>query len=248
MDMVHAKSGMMRTVCFILLVCVCLVHAERQTWVVQLKRHTQLDIDAFAMQHNLEYVNDMPHLPGYYLFRTTAHTNPEQFNMHMAHDKHSNVHWLEQQVDRKRFKRSQDPQWSSQWHLKGEPAGVHAEDAWNAPYSKRGSSAITIAIVDDGLESTHPDLRDRFNARDSWDYNHNKPTVIPYHNDGHGTSAAGVCCATANNHQCGSGVCPECSVAGIRLIAGPVNDYTESVALAHHDLPIYSCSWVSHAL
>ena len=213
------------------------------TWVVKLKDYDQSHVEGFALMHNLEYVGDLPHLKGYYAFRTTDRTDSQSFNSNLVNEPESNASWMEQQHDRKQYKRTLDPQWGSEWHLKGGAAGVHAEEAWNAPYNRRGSSSITVAIVDDGLQSDHPDLKDRFDADNSWDYNQHKHTVTPYSDDGHGTSASGVCCATADNHQCGAGVCPLCRVAGIRLIAGSVNDYTESLALAHNDLPIYSCSW-----
>ena len=124
-------------------------------WVVKLENDSQQAREAFQLEHNLEYVGDMPHLKGYYAFRATDKTN--QNFLSLLADPSSGVTFMEQQQDRKRYKRTLDPLWSKDWHLQGGPAGVQAEQAWALPYGKRGSASITVAIVDDGLQSGHPD-------------------------------------------------------------------------------------------
>lgn len=132
------------------------------------------------------------------------------------------------------FTRTSDPLFPQQWHLR----------TIGLPPSGNTGQGVPIAIVDDGVEFSHPDLADNFDAALSYDYNHNQANVNPYRDDGHGTSAAGSCCAVANN-ICGRGVAHHARIVGIRLISEPAYDYQEAQALVHKkdQIPIYSCSW-----
>ena len=77
-----------------------------------------------------------------------------------------------------------------QWEHQG-PPGMDTERAWSVA---TGSRSITIAVVDTGIDDTHPDLAGRVSARavicDS---------CIAGDQLGHGTSVAGVAAATADN-------------------------------------------------
>jgi kexin len=132
------------------------------------------------------------------------------------------------------FTRTADPLYPMQWNL------IKVENGTNA-YTGRG---VVIGIVDDGVQYSHPDLEANFAADLSYDYNHNQNNVNPYNSDGHGTSAAGVCCAVANN-VCGVGVAHNAKIAGIRLISEATYDYVEALAILHKKdrIRIKSCSW-----
>jgi len=104
---------------------------------------------------------------------------------------------------------------------------------------------VGIAVVDDGLEYTHPDISANYNAGASWDFNYNDANPFPdTSSDDHGTSAAGVACAR-DNSACGVGSAYRASVAGIRLISKGSTDFEEGGALSYKwDLnSIYSNSW-----
>jgi len=81
-----------------------------------------------------------------------------------------------------------DPYYPNQWGL---PA-VDAPEAWEMT---TGSSGVTIAIIDTGIDATHPDLAGRivpgydFVNRDS----------DPSDDHGHGTRVAGIAGANGNN-------------------------------------------------
>lgn len=168
-------------------------------------------------------------------------------------DADAGVEWHEIQRPRRRFTRSRrdaprlgrsiasDPLYGSQWHLHGNANAINVENAWRQHITGRG---VTVAIVDDGVQVRHPDLDVDMSV--SHDFNNrrgNDPS--PYTTDGHGTSAAGVCCAKRNNAQCGSGVAPDSTLVGLRLIAEPTTDLQESQALSWHSqqVDIYSNSW-----
>ncbi|MGQ9667089.1 MAG: S8 family peptidase [Anaerolineae bacterium] len=81
-----------------------------------------------------------------------------------------------------------DPYWSLQWNmtLSNAPAG------WNII---TGSKAVTIAVLDTGIDLDHPDLAGRLAA--GWDYVNSDP--YPDDDNGHGTHVAGILGALTNN-------------------------------------------------
>ena len=141
-----------------------------------------------------------------------------------------------------------DPLFVNQWHLlnTGQGGGTAGEDAnVTGVWDTYLGSGVTIAIVDDGLQRTHPDLISRYVATASYDFNGNDPDPTPLSTDAHGTAAAGVAAATGNNSLGVSGAAPGASLAGIRLIGGPADDLMEATALTYAlaDIDIYSNSW-----
>ena len=94
-----------------------------------------------------------------------------------------------------------DPNYSSEWHL---PI-ISAPSAWDIT---TGNSAVTIAVIDSGVDSTHPDLSSK--VVPGWNYvNGTSNTADDY---GHGTAVAGSAAAASNN---GTGVA---SVAWANMI------------------------------
>ena len=88
-----------------------------------------------------------------------------------------------------------DPLLEDQWHLKGpaqEIAGANVRSVWPIV---RGLG-VTIGIVDDGLQWTHPDLNANYAAAQSFDFNNNDPDPSPSSTNRHGTAvaAAGAGC------------------------------------------------------
>lgn len=240
----------------LLLLCICFVRGN--VIVVELNTDDKDVISSFAEKHSLELLpnDDSKHLPlHFWAFNAPRHRTRE---ISQRLNESSNVVWHEIQVAKRRYTRNDinvrgaprlgrstvasDPLYASQWHLHGNVNSLNIEQAWRDGITGRG---VVVAIVDDGVQIRHPDLTvDKGHSRD---YNSNRGhDCSPYTTDGHGTSAAGVCCAKRNNGQCGSGVAPESTLVGIRLIAEPVSDFTESSALSyeHKDIiDIYSCSW-----
>lgn len=81
-----------------------------------------------------------------------------------------------------------DPSYSSQWHL----AQMNAAGAWGIT---TGSSGVTIAMVDSGVDATHPDLASRLIP--GWSFL--TGTTDTHDVEGHGTATAGTVAAATNN-------------------------------------------------
>jgi len=94
-----------------------------------------------------------------------------------------------------------DPYYPSQWHL----PKVAAPAAWDVT---QGSNNIIIAILDSGVESTHPDLAAQLVA--GWNfYANSSNTTDPLW---HGTAVAGTAAATMNNGIGVASVAPGCKI------------------------------------
>jgi subtilisin family serine protease len=146
-----------------------------------------------------------------------------------------------------------DTSFGLQWHLRntGQSGGTAGEDAnvvnvWGTnSYNGITGSGVTIAIVDDGLQHTHPDLAANYSAAASYDYNFNDSDPTPASSQGHGTAVAGVVGARGNNSLGVSGVAPLSTLAGVRLIAAGTTDLQEANGLGHlpQVIDISSNSW-----
>jgi subtilisin-like proprotein convertase family protein len=146
-----------------------------------------------------------------------------------------------------------DVNFPSQWHLyqTSVPSGgttsgvdVNVINAWDL-YKGAG---VTIGIVDDGLQLTHPDLSPNVSPisgiHHDWnDSTPNDPT--PSSLNAHGTAVGGVASARGNNTIGVSGVAPEARLAGLRLVAGPPSDADEVDAFGWRNdvIAIKNNSW-----
>jgi thermitase len=104
----------------------------------------------------------------------------------------------------------------SQWG----PKAVSAPAAWDLT---TGSSNITIAIVDTGIDSTHPDLSSKVVGQYSF-------TGSTKDGFGHGTHVAGIAAAATNNDVGIAGMCPNCSILSVKVLDDQGSGYMSDVA------------------
>ncbi|KAH0548887.1 hypothetical protein KQX54_003949, partial [Cotesia glomerata] len=109
---------------------------------------------------------------------------------------------------------------------------------------------IRVAVLDDGLEYTHDDLKNNYDPLISYDVNARDNDPIPRYDatvdvNAHGTRCAGEIAMEANNLKCGVGIAHEASIGGIKLLDGTVNDRVEGEALGYNQnyIDIYTASW-----
>lgn len=115
---------------------------------------------------------------------------PDQASFERLARRDPRVRWVAPSGTMHPFDAPNDVLYPLQWEHQG-PPGMDTERAWTA---SAGSPAVKVAIVDTGIDDTHPDLAGHVVAR----------TVVCgdcVEGDqlGHGTSVAGVVAAAANN-------------------------------------------------
>jgi subtilisin family serine protease len=101
----------------------------------------------------------------------------------------------------------QAPAWT--WGL----TAIRAESAWDVT---PGSASVTVAIIDTGVDTLHPDLQANMNLSAS--KNFVEPGQKPDDDFGHGTHVAGIVAAVGDNTLGASGVAFGCKIAAIRVL------------------------------
>ncbi|VVC90989.1 unnamed protein product [Leptidea sinapis] len=191
----------------------------------------------------------------HFTHRGLPHARPRRSVVHTRLLKRNPlVHTAVQQTGFKRVKRGfrplrlpetvpasepRDPYFPLQWYLKntGQNGGkpkldLNVEAAWAQGYT---GVNVTTAIMDDGVDYMHPDLKYNYNAEASYDFSSNDPFPYPRYTDdwfnSHGTRCAGEVAAARDNGVCG---------------VGPyMTDLIEANSMGHepHKIHIYSASW-----
>ena len=98
-----------------------------------------------------------------------------------------------------------DPSYASSWAL----PKIQAPSAWDSA----NGSGVTIAILDTGVDITHPDLA--ANVVPGWNVFDNNADTTDVH--GHGTTVAGVAAMAANNGKGSAGVAWGAKIMPVRI-------------------------------
>ncbi len=148
-----------------------------------------------------------------------------------------------------------DPLITDQWHLKRSGAALagtdmNVEGAWGYPGTTgvlgRG---VMIGVIDSGIQTDHPDFVGNIDTAIDYDFFSGDNNPYPPAGDSgedHATAVGGVAAARGNNTLGGSGVAPEATVVGERLITGfEITDLQIANALAHRAdvIQIKNNSW-----
>jgi|GEM_PF-1728373 len=119
-----------------------------------------------------------------------------------------------------------DPLFPQQWGLNNTAQGgkgivgkdIRAVSAWDRT---RGSSTITIAIIDEGVDYAHPDLNTSGKLVTGYDAMLRRDNPNPVKaSDRHGTACAGIAAAAGHNSLGISGVAPNSRIMGVRIAEG----------------------------
>jgi subtilisin family serine protease len=112
-----------------------------------------------------------------------------------------------------------DTLWNEQWG----PLIVDAPSAWDIA---RGSPKTIVAVLDTGVDGTHPDLQASLVT--GYDFVNGDPD--PADDEGHGTAVAGVIAARTNNDTGQAGICWHCSLMPIKVLDASGSGNTSDVA------------------
>ncbi|RLB54152.1 MAG: hypothetical protein DRI34_12445 [Deltaproteobacteria bacterium] len=118
-----------------------------------------------------------------------------------------------------------DPYYGEQWHhQQSNGHHIHSQEAWDVTF---GDGQVIVAVVDTGLDEGHPDF-DPARIVTGYDVpgGDNDPTPPADSMNAHGTCCSGEIAASMNNSEGGAGVCPSCSLMGVRMMDA-YTTYTE---------------------
>jgi thermitase len=117
------------------------------------------------------------------------------------------VEWAQPNFIRRIAMIPNDPLYDRQWGLRK----IDAPAAWEVTL---GSPSIVVAVIDTGVDLTHPDLQGRLVPG----RNLLEPELPPQDDGGHGTHVAGTIAATINNGMGVAGVAPGASIMPIKAL------------------------------
>ncbi|XP_063426100.1 furin-like [Mytilus trossulus] len=125
----------------------------------------------------------------------------------------SSIGYVGPQIRRHFYKKTLDEGWEKQWHLNGQIyPSMNVHKAWEAGYT---GNDVVIAIVDDGIQTNHPDLRNNVDTVNDYDYISSDSNPFPtFSSDSHGTQIAGLIAAERDNGVCVVGVAYNASLVG----------------------------------
>jgi thermitase len=112
-----------------------------------------------------------------------------------------------------------EPRWPDQYG----PQRVHAPQGWDLT---TGSPDVIIAIVDSGIDASHPEFDGRLLP--GWDYVEMDGT--PQDECGHGTHVTGIAAASGDNSQGIAGMDWYASILPVRVLARNCSGYISDVA------------------
>ena len=217
------------------------------------------DVARLAREVGADAGLEIPYAPRHYILRVTQPGAALKVAAALA--TMAGVEHVEPVLKRKLAKRSvpNDPLFNQQWTLRNTgqngataDADINVVDVW-ATYKGTG---ITVGVIDDGLEYSHPDLAANANTTIDYDFRDSDDDPKPEggsgknakdepNADSHGTATAGVIAARGNNGVGATGVAYEATLVGLRLIGGTAGDPQEGAALSHNNslIHIYNNSW-----
>jgi subtilisin family serine protease len=232
-------------------------HFLNNALVVRLKEPLGTSTTNLLSPFKMEVIDALSAGQNIYVFRLTEPKNFNPFKVCHALREQAEVLWAEpdmaQEIQLSAI--PNDTSFASQWNLRNTgqtqaftDADVDADEAWDGSQSY-GSPGIRIAILDDGVQTTHPDLND--NIVPGFDFFGNDADPNPNHaNDNHGTAVAGIVAAEVNNNSTGvAGMAGKCKILPVRIIE---NGFAVSVASIYRALvyaadnaDVINCSWTS---
>ena len=183
--------------------------------------------------------------PGTYYIRVTtaddAPSHPVPYTIHMYEDTDYPYFIEDCEADTQALQPSQvdDPLYGCQWHLDNRGGeDINVEPVWADGLMGTG---VNIAVVDDGMDHTHEDLRDNVDRSRNHDYTGGGDVHHPYQH--HGTYVTGIIAARDNGVGV-RGVAPRATVYGYNFLAETTDaNVADAMARNRHVTAVSNNSW-----
>ncbi len=172
---------------------------DNDKWIV--KWNKEIHPDFIQSSHIISHIEEL----GIFIARPSTEDQLTEWLDRWTHD--PGVEYLHYSASTELLAIPNDEFYTTQSYLKQ----IHAPEAWDIA---RENLAITIAIVDTGVDLTHPDLKE--NLVDG--VNLITTGSSPQDDHGHGTSVAGVIAAIGNNSVGVAGLAWKAKIMPIKAI------------------------------
>ena len=213
--------------------------------------------ESILSEFGLEVIEDLKFMPGAHTVRLTEGSDQNPLKISAQLQQRTEILMAEPDLSfRVSFQhRPADTLFTDQWHLanRGDSLGltagadVRAEAAWEV---SRGNRDITICIIDDGFDLSHPDLSGPGKVVAPRDFGQENFDPNPvFEDDNHGTCCAGVALAEENGVGV-VGLAPNCSFMPIRM----ADNLSDSILVSYFEYAmdngadVISCSWHAQAV
>ena len=179
---------------------------------------TREQVDALNAEHGVEVVAEGDLGPGSYLLRVRPEAGKDALDLSNLYHESDLTEYAEPDWVYKMHKLAapvDDPHFDEQWALEK----MRVPQAWG---TSKGRTSIKIAIVDEGVQTSHEDLASKIVT--PYDAVGDDDNQEPLSWDGHGTACAGIAAAATDNGKGVAGVAPECKILPIRIAysSGPL--------------------------
>jgi subtilisin-like proprotein convertase family protein len=230
---------------------------------------SQQDIDNFNQSNGVEVIKENRFVKKQFLLR--AKSAADTLKIANLYQKSDLTEFAEPNfiTEARKAELPNDEYLSQQWHLHNTQQGsglagedVSAEEAWEIT---EGLPEIVIAIIDDGVDIDHPDLKPNiwknpnesesdvhgWNFYDDTDDPRPQKFAPPYHelrgNDSHGTPCAGVAAAVGGNRSGVVGIAQHCKILPVKIFMAddlvPFNTLADAIRYAGQKADVLSNSW-----
>ena len=164
-----------------------------------------------------------------------------------------------------------DPSFTKQWALES-PTAVHI-DATRAWGLRKGTHFLKIAVLDTGIDRTHPEFADNIwsnpgeiagdgidndangyiDDTNGWDFSYSAPGTVRSNGDndpndghGHGTHVSGIIAAQGNNAIGVTGICWDAAIVPLKVVGDDGSGFT-SWMIAALEYCVRNGIWVANA-
>ncbi len=184
-----------------------LVHAQDASpdeFIVKVRPGSENDVRALTQQMSGRVVEQLPQT-GMMLIRLSKGASVSNAMRRMS--QLEGVAFAEPNYFAEAYFTPNDPSFGSQWGL----PKISAPQAWDLT---TGSSSVKIAIIDTGVDLTHPDLAGKILPG----YDFVNSDTVAQDDNGHGTHCAGIAAAITNNAAGVAGVGYDCSIMPVKVL------------------------------
>jgi hypothetical protein len=183
---------------------------------------TLADLQQFAAAYQVEVEQEDEFMPGIFHLRVLPQANGNALDMARIFHESGLFQFAEPDFLLRLQTQTNDQFYDYQWSIENTGSAIQYSGTVDADMdvdlawaTTTGSASISVAILDEGVDLTHPDLVGNMLA--GYDATGLGSGGAPSGDDAHGTACAGIVAATADNTIGVAGVAYSCKIVPVRI-------------------------------